>query len=221
MRLDYWNRDNLIEGGKNIFVFRNTCHWSPEIQERIFNEVYSKIQHGLFDIVFVEGVVGEYLSLRITEDALMEYSYKRRGACPSVRDLLANRCISEMDSGNLKLYGIEDEFVLKKYVDVVREIVPLSYRVDGGDADLDEIGRFEFLKQEMDVSSKLRILTCSDNIVKQMEQNKQNVAGLIFGDGHCDEITNNLFNRGIGYASFSPGKVPVDLLENLRYARHF
>lgn len=185
-----WNYENLVLGGRNIYIFRDTNHYSQSVREQLFEEMDLMVENGL-NLIFCEGGYGHFIP---------DYKYLESKKNKSVLGRLSCKRRKEIDSGKLVIYGIDNENSLAEQKKLLRELSQLEETVDY------DHPKIKSIQNELELLSGSREVFCAMMIDGITDMRKIKKAGLIFGDGHYTEIYKMLRTLGIGYASYFPGE---------------
>jgi hypothetical protein len=213
-----WDFTNERVGGKNVFVFRDTNHTDEGIQDRIYDEVYAKIQQKKFGTLFVESWSGDYTLYprSWSEQHLRNMAMQNSGRCLGAHELLNFKRASDAQLGRIKIYGVDQEEIFEKHRDVLRLYVQLASMCNGRVGD-EERAEFDALNKRCLALCKRRSLWAAESAVNQMDLWGLKSAGLVFGDAHYDVIADHLRRRGVGVVSYFPGRVEYGLTEIVEY----
>lgn len=214
-----WNYENLNSSGRNVYFFRDTNHTSGDIQERILTQLSSAINRNLFDTLFIEDSLGVYQTpydSSYSEEMIRQLEMKE-GVLDPV-EILAFRLREKIAMGSFRIYGVEEEDIFDQHGTVIRQAAELYVQMLGKPKTPESDLEWDRLVRASNHLAHLRNQIAVDNLVKYMEDSSLENAGIIFGNGHYCEMSELLKQKGIGYASYYPGKIMPTLECALNHA---
>jgi len=212
-----WDYRNARINGRNVFIFRDTSHLNEGVQDSLYREIRGKLQQRMFRTFFAEGAVGDKIPEYHSEAQLRKevVGSKKRGAC--VAELLVCRCASEIKSGSLELYGIEKDELFKKHVVATKRAFDLASKRLARSISFLESMELDYLVGLSNRLSRRRSFWMAEIVARKMEEDGVDCAGMVFGDGHYQDVVAHLKRRNVGYVSFYPGCVEDGVEECLDY----
>lgn len=227
MEQDGWDYSNILKDRRNIFLFRDSCHRNLIIQNRLLEEIDLKIRKKSFQTLFTEGDSGIVKSLNFP-DWMNETDVKKYLDINcigwSAVEILSYRNENLVEYKDLQIIGAEDPNAFNKHKAIVREIAGTVKKIMVAEKDEDIKLYFSKLKALHRKSRPYiheRSKAAVKNLVSIMNRNQIENAGLLFGEGHYELITQLLKQEDIGYSSFYPGKIKPNLEENIDYLMNF
>lgn len=220
MEQEGWDYGQANSNGKTVFIFRDTGHIIPEIQEKILAESYRLIQNNYFNALFTEGVNGLYVpefNDFKSENDLKQRLQQTRGKWGAT-EILAYKLKKQLDEGSFRIFGLENKDLLQRQKNAARRVGQLAVKIKKKQETYEEGLEFDRELQLFNSFTDERTQTAVELIGRQMQRSSVNTAGLIFGDGHYKEMVDLLAKKGIGYVSFYPGKPAISQESGLEYA---
>ncbi|VVB77611.1 Uncharacterised protein [uncultured archaeon] len=204
-----WNYDHVNKEGKNVFIFRDTCHKNPDIQTKILDESCRLMFGNYFKVMFSEGFEGH--------SPMIFYDPSNNGNKWNASEVLSYR----FNSSERFVFGVEQKELLEKHLGIIRRKVILGKKQLEGSITLPEYSELFGLQYLFDEVSKERSYCAVEAISTYMRFLNLDTAGLVYGDGHFEEITDKLKTKGIGYSYFYPGAVELTPEEAFEYSLQF
>lgn len=221
-----WDTSHWNFSGKNIYFFRDQCHISQETQDKLANEMQKIVEQSRIEYLFSEG--GEGLIFlygqallnpffnNLSESAFRKLVLKSQDCVPA--SFLAS--IKGIQNKNLLVYGVEDPALLtlgRKYLKRKSELVE-KYQLTEDQNLFEELERNQVLFEAICVD---RSHVAVKNIIEKMKKEKLTSAGVLFGDGHFEDMTRDFLKNGFGWASYNPGEISINLNDVINYGRNF
>ena len=205
-----WNYKNWVNNGRNIYVFRDTIHSSQEIQDIIYNEATDKINSSQFDVLFIEGSEGKIKALNgsrsVCKKAMLNkkspeyervFKYMSGAAAKLYLDMM-----NRINNNTFSIYGVDSYELIREQIKELNKLAQMDFGLET----IDPSDLIDDINDNMDYIVEERSAYAVDSINKYMKELGINSAGLIFGNGHINDITEGFKKNGIGYASFYPGR---------------
>jgi hypothetical protein len=215
-----WDYSNFKENEKNVYFLRETNHASDLIFRKLLDESYSMLERGVFDVFLSEGWFGEFRGeVNIEGVSKEEYFGKEnlvktylesvKGKC-DVSDLLF--CRAEFSDFSYIVKGIDDEKLLQKSVDLLREFADcissedkLKNSVEWMDGFNSRLLNLIDLRSDAAVKNSLVYLREHDSV------------GVEFGDRHYERMLDGYLRNGIGVVSYFPGEGDTTIEDGLSH----
>ena len=219
MELEGWNYKNAKPNGKNLFIFRDTCHVDSAIQDSLLRGLELAINRGFFHLLFSEGHTGN-MQLRydsgMSELDVKKVLSQKTGRYASAVEILSYR-LQETKNNTAIIWGVESREHFKEQIASIKKIEALIKKHTAGIISPLEGMELDQLILNDGIISNNRTIHAAKNAFELMNEWKVDTAGIIFGEGHYELLTVELKKQGTGYISYFPGKQPAKIEDALNY----
>lgn len=209
-----WNYDHLKSNGKNVYIFRDTNHASPDVETRIADEAGKQLEEKIYSTIYIEGWVGKvttgfnYYGNHGSEAEMIE-SLDKNGYSSSPCYRLIFRYKNQFVNSNYNFFGVENKRLSIKSQKILSEILFLYKKLKMNDSFTED--RYSNLRLKRGFSKFFKICNkrskiAVKSILRNMDKCRISQAGLIVGDLHYEGIVSGFESRQVGYASYYPGK---------------
>lgn len=198
-----WNCEHLVPGGRNVYIFRDTNHMSPVIQDNLTEAIDRAISEKQFKLLFIEGYDGVFTSPYPTclpnflVEKLMNGHQTYNPAQRIAYQLKRKRDLET------QVIGVDNSVLFNEHLSCFTELFKLLDTTQ-----IEDPTRLPIM-QEINARTKrltdARTCYSAGAIIRIMDEQKANAAGVIYGDGHYALLTDILGENDLGYASYYPG----------------
>lgn len=213
-----WNYDNARTDGKNLFILRDKFHADRNIQLKLLDGISQMIDEKHFFCLFFEGTTGPYrfnYPIGISEDELVSELEQYHGRCPA--SALFSYRLQESGNSSVIMYGVDNEEKIQIQIEGMKKIARLRTKQEISGLSVPEYMEFDRLLDVHKRISSERSDEVVKNMVGKMDEWNIKTAGLLFGEGHYEELCCGLKNQNIGYVNYNPGNVELSVEDALRY----
>ncbi len=208
-----WNHSfvNTRKDGRNIFFFRDGGHTNQKIQYELYSVIKDKIDARIFDRLFIEGWKGEY-----ENDFDSKEDIEKQCSESGELAIHANYLLCGEYLGKNLLWGVEGmeffEFHRKQEYKKFQLINSKRRKLNS-----DEIKELKGINEVISFARNKRNFPAVNNTIDYMNRFNLRTAGIIFGDGHFEDMLEMFRDRDIGVVSYFPGKPKISREESLKY----